>query len=856
MALLKPFAKTWWQDRLRREGYLWTVAAGFVVALFSFWAWELNHALEEIDARTEERLDQHQQALLADKAEQLRDLFQSIYQNVRTISLLPMVREVDGGNRKSTAEDVVLDGRLSADADRTIKQIYANLQANVRVSEVYYVRDGFRPEQGEVPFFMYDEHIVGDRNDEHASGAARPDAPDEVEDVEYAYFQKQLDWFRQHEPEFRFAAQIDAIPALISPLLRTCDNTQYESISGGDERDAFGLLYSVPVYGARQGRFRGLVSAILRANVLEAILVGVPFLVITERDRGVADQMGFKMPPASHFVLEEAKYGIRIADRRSTVIAGGPAAPASHADGGRWAARTLDLPSDGEWVLRHHLPVAEIEALSAPLRAERRVVIAARIALALLLAVLIGAIYLAQRRRQKDLLWLAQHDPLTQLPNRRVFFSRLNEAIGRASARRERVALFFIDINDFNAVNDSLGHHGGDQLLVELARRLRDRVRLTDEVVRLPADLRFLVSRLGGDEFGLIAEGVSDSADVPAIAERIRAGLREPFAIGEQQVEITTCMGIAVYPDDASDAEELLLSADTAMHHCRREGFGYHLFNEALRKRAEREHLLAVELHSALGNNEFALFYQPKVDLGDSSVVSFEALLRWRSPRFGLVSPLEFIPLLERSGMIVEVGAWVLRQACSDLRSLRARGWADGQVSVNVSVRQLRDAGFHETVRRILEETGTAPESLILEVTESIAMDNFAEGLALLRRIKALGVKLAIDDFGTGYSSLTYLSQLPADYLKLDKAFISPMQESERAVQVVASVISLAKGLSLRTIAEGVEEVEQADALARLGCEMIQGYLLSRPMPLADAEGWLVRRLADGPEITGRPVAA
>lgn len=855
MRLLKLFTRLWWQDRLRREGFLWAVAAGFVVALFAFWGWELNRALVDIDARIEERIDRHQQALLDGKTEELRDLFQSIYQNVRTVSLLPMVREVEGGNRARADEDIVRAGRFSADADRTIKQIYANLQANVQVSEVYYVRDGFRPDRGEVPFFMYDEYIVGGQSHEHAAVAGHPDAPQEIEDVEYAYFQKQLDWFRQHEPEYRFASRIDAIPALISPLLRTCDNTQYLSISAGNERDAFGLLYSVPVYGQGQGRFRGLVSAIVRANVLEARLVGVPFLILTEKDRALAGRLGFTMPAPSHFVLEETTYGIRIADRRSAIANGGEATDDS-AGRGRWAARSIDLPTDGTWTLRHHLTAAELESLATPLRAERHMVIWARIALALLLVVLIGGVYLSLRRRQKDLLWLAQHDPLTQLPNRRVFFSRLEQALTRSAPRGERVALFFIDVNEFNAINDSLGHHGGDQLLIEMARRLRDRVRLTDDVMRVPPDLRFLVSRLGGDEFGVIAEGVSAATDVPSIAERIKAGLREPIPVGDQLIEISTSIGVAVYPDDARDAEELLLSADTAMHHCRQEGFGYHLFNEALRKRAEREHLLAVELHSALGNREFELFYQPKVALGDAAVVSFEALLRWRSPRFGMVSPLEFVPLLERSGQIVEVGAWVLRQACLDLSKLQSRGWATGHMSVNVSVRQLRDRNFHEEVRRILDETGTAPEVVILEVTESIAMDNFAEGLALLRRIKALGVKLAIDDFGTGYSSLTYLSQLPADFLKLDKAFISPMRESEKAMQVVASVISLAKGLSLKTIAEGVEELEQAHELARLGCEIIQGYLMAKPMPLSDAEGWLVERLGGVAGLAGRPIAA
>lgn len=844
--------KRW--SALWREGRQWLAATGFVLALFAFWGWELNHALGDITERTEERLVAHQQALLDGKAEDIRDVFQSIYQSVRTISLLPMVREAPGGNRPSTAHNVVRDGRFSPDADRTLQQIYSNLQANVQVSEVYYVIDGFRPEAGEVPFFMYDEHISGGGRLGDEEERAHSDALAEIEDVEYAYYLKQLEWFRRHEPTYRFASRIEEIPAIISPLMRTCDNTQYVSIAQGNERDAYGLLYSVPVYDLAQGQFRGIVSAVLRANVLEARLVGVPFLILTERDQALAAQLGFSMPEsASQFVLEERTHGIRITDRRNGEL---DAAGGANTAAGRWAVRTVDLATGGEWTLRHYLQPAEIETLAAPLVAEWRIALASRVALAALLVALIAAVYLAQRRRQKDLLWLAQHDPLTQLPNRRVFFARLGDAITRSSQRGERVGLFFIDVNDFNAVNDTLGHHGGDQMLVEIARRLRERVRLTDEVIRLPVDPRFLVSRLGGDEFGVIVEGVATAHDVPLIADRLVAGLREPIVIGEQLVEISTSIGVAVFPDDARDAEELLLSADTAMHQCRRQGDGYHLFNEALRKRAEREHLLSVELHSALGNNEFELVYQPKVALATASVISFEALLRWRSARFGMVSPMEFIPLLERSGQIIAVGAWVMRQACQDLHTLQAHGWDAGHISVNVSVRQLRDLRFQEEVTRILTETATPPEALIIEVTESIAMDDVVEGVDMLRRLRALGVKLAIDDFGTGYSSLTYLSQLPADFLKLDKAFISSMHESDKAMHVVASVIALAKGLSLRTIAEGVEDPAQAAELRRLGCEMIQGYLMARPMPLAEAESWLVDNLQGVSGAGGAPLAA
>lgn len=841
-------------DGARRDVRLWLAATAFVVSVVVFWAWELFRILDDIDRRIEEKLAAHQAQLLDRKGEELRDLFTSLYQNTRTVALLPMVREVTGGNRRSAGEDVVALGRFSPDAHRTVQQIYSNLQANIQVSELYYVLDGFQPGAGEVPFFMYDEYIAGTRDAAAPAGPTPPDQPPEVEEVEYAYYAKQLDWFRANEPRFRFASRIEEIPAIISPLLRTCDNTQFVSRAQGNEQDTFGFLYSVPVYDRASGLFKGLVSAVVRANVLEARLLGIPFLVITDRDREIAARIGFTVPAdVAPFVLREEKHGIEIFDRRQPAFAGGQAA----ADRlpGRWATRHLDLASDGSWQLAHYLSPLQIAVLSAPLRQERVQAIVSRIALLLLLAGLIAAVYMAQRRRQKDLLWLAQHDPLTELPNRRVFFSRLEEAIGRSAGRGERVALFFVDINQFNAINDLLGHRGGDQMLVGIARRLRDRVRITDEVTRVPADPRFLVSRLGGDEFAVIAEGVASLSDVPTIADRLVMGLREPIRIRDQEVDISASIGVAVFPDDARDAEELLLSADTAMHQCRAEGFGYHLFNEALRKQAEREHLLSLELQSALVREEFELFYQPKMLLADSRVVSFEALLRWRSEKFGMVCPVEFIPLLERSGHIQEVGEWVLRQACCDLARFQQRGWPDGHMSVNVSVRQLRRMSFHDDVARVLASTGTNPQSLILEVTESIAMDNAVDGVDTLRRLKELGVKLAIDDFGTGYSSLTYLSQFPADYLKLDKAFIDRMGSSEKAMHIVSSVIALARGLSLRTIAEGVEDQGQADLLRSLGCEMIQGYLLARPMPLVEAERWLDGMLAGRGAVAPTPVA-
>ena len=450
---------------------------------------------------------------------------------------------------------------------------------------------------------------------------------------------------------------------------------------------------------------------------------------------------------------------------------------------------------------------------------------------------------------------MAHYDQLTDLPNRRLFFDRMENGMARSLRNKTKMGLFFVDLAGLNAINDRYGHHGGDLLLVKMAKRLHDHLRETDGIFggdrsgaapdqpRPRAPLKFLLSRLGGDEF--VCEDLRSADDLIIVAERIINCVKEPFTLSNEKVEITLNVGAALFPDDAGDAERLLMSADSAMHECKQTHSRYVLFNEEMRQRAERLHLLTLELMTALQKGQFELFYQPKALLLDGQVVSMEALIRWHHPTLGLVSPVEFIPILERNGAIVELGEWIVEQACRDLHHLTEAGFPEVRLSVNVSVRQLKRGNFHSFLRETLAANGIEARRLILEITETMVMEDLMKGREALLALKAVGVSLAIDDFGAGYSSLTYLQHLPLDSLKIDKSLIDGMVD-ERAIHVVASVIRLAQGLSLKTIAEGIETEEQRTLIGRLGCDMMQGYLLSRPLPLAAIVDWLNERRANG----------
>jgi len=415
---------------------------------------------------------------------------------------------------------------------------------------------------------------------------------------------------------------------------------------------------------------------------------------------------------------------------------------------------------------------------------------------------------------------LAHHDSLTDLPNRLLLNDRLSHAIARASRSRDSVAAIFIDLDRFKHVNDSFGHPQGDALLKQAAARLTDCVRADDTV-----------ARIGGDEFTLLLEDVGGENGCSVVARKVLEAFAEPFAIAEHEVFVTPSLGIALYPESGADAETLLRNADAAMYQAKQQGGNtYAFYTQALTTRAFERVRLEGSLRRALERDEFTLRYQPQVDMTSGEIVGAEALVRWQHPDEGLVGPDRFIPFAEETGMIIPIGAWVMRKTCLVAAQWLEAGFDVRHVSVNVAGPQLHRGGLLETVQAALEGSGLPASKLELEVTEGFVMERAERSLATLRALRELGVRLAIDDFGTGYSSLGYLKRLPINVLKIDQSFVHGTPADSESSGICKAVISLAHNLDLMVVAEGVETEEQRDFLVDAGCRLGQGYLFSRPV--------------------------
>jgi diguanylate cyclase (GGDEF)-like protein/PAS domain S-box-containing protein len=435
----------------------------------------------------------------------------------------------------------------------------------------------------------------------------------------------------------------------------------------------------------------------------------------------------------------------------------------------------------------------------------------------------IGSVTDITQRREAEsrIAFLAHHDALTELPNRTLARDRTQLAMAIADRSGKKLAVVFLDLDHFKTVNDSLGHTAGDTLLREAAARLLRCVRESDTV-----------SRQGGDEFLVTMPELPDSDAVAAAVAKIVEAMGTPFAIEGQELAVSASAGIAVYPDDGPDFDTLLKKADTAMYHAKESGRGtYRFFSEQMNVDSIEHLRIRTALHRALEHREFELHFQPQIDLASGRMVGAEALLRWRHPDLGMVPPSRFIPVAESSGTIVPIGEWAMRDACRQAAAWARAGHADLVVAVNLSAAQFRRGNLYETVRSALDESGADPRLLELELTESILIGDTQVVLESVRRIKALGVRLSIDDFGTGYSSLSYLRHFPVDKLKIDQSFVRDMVENPESEAIVRAIVQLARALSLRTIAEGVETAEAASRLRLLGCDEAQGYYFSRPMP-------------------------
>lgn len=422
-----------------------------------------------------------------------------------------------------------------------------------------------------------------------------------------------------------------------------------------------------------------------------------------------------------------------------------------------------------------------------------------------------------RRRAEERIRHLAHHDGLTGLPNRMLFRDRLEQALAAARRSADVVVVLGLDLDRFKEINDLHGHAAGDELLAQVSMRLGAELRQGDTL-----------ARLGGDEFAVIQPGIDHADAAPALAQRLIDTIADPFQLAGQQVQIGVSIGIAVYPGDGQDAETLLRNADLALYRAKADGRGTLCsFEPEMDARLQARRQLERELREALVRGELTLHFQPLADTGDRTITAFEALVRWSHPVRGLIPPAEFIPLAEDSGLILGLGEWVLRAACS-----QAASWASPlRVAVNLSPAQFAHGDLPGLVQRVLRETGLAPERLELEITEGVLIKDSERALAILRQLKAIGVRIAMDDFGTGYSSLSYLQRFPFDKLKIDQSFVRLSEQSADSRAIIRAVIGLGKSLGMPVVAEGVETAGQLSLLAGECCDEVQGYLIGRPVP-------------------------
>jgi diguanylate cyclase (GGDEF)-like protein len=429
---------------------------------------------------------------------------------------------------------------------------------------------------------------------------------------------------------------------------------------------------------------------------------------------------------------------------------------------------------------------------------------------------------LQQRKRTEDRVnHIAFHDDLTSLPNRLMLNRTLDQAVSRHRRAGTQLAILFMDVDRFKVINDSLGHEVGDSLLRQVADRLREHSREGD-----------MVARMGGDEFVVLIENHDNLQDLSTCARRLVEQLGAPYALGRRDYHVTLSIGISVFPSDGNDSQALLKAADVAMYRAKASGRNNHLFYSPSMNVHTAERLeLESDLRHALERGEFLLHYQPKVDIATGLITGIEALLRWEHPLRGLISPMDFIPIAEETGLIVPIGEWVLATACARNKVWQDQGLGKLSVAVNLSARQFADPMLLPKLTRIIHESGLDPSSLELEITESVVMSHGECAVAALEKLKSIGVLIAIDDFGTGYSSLAYLKRFPIDILKVDRSFIRDIPSDSGDMKITRAIIAMAHSLRLKVVAEGVETQDQLTFLRAQHCDSVQGYFLHRPLP-------------------------
>ena len=431
----------------------------------------------------------------------------------------------------------------------------------------------------------------------------------------------------------------------------------------------------------------------------------------------------------------------------------------------------------------------------------------------------------------------SQIDRLTGLPNRNLLWDRLEQSMLAARRSDVSVAIITVGIDRFSRINDGLGHAVGDQVLKEVANRLKKTIRSNDTV-----------ARLGGDLFALVM-AVTAQDDAVIVAEKLLNITNAPIVVDGQELSVTVSVGISIYPSDGEDADTLLKGSDSALHHAKDIGKNcYQFFSNDMNSRAKQRIQLESDLRKALENDEFRVFYQPKVDIESDAIVGSEALIRWIHPERGMISPGEFIPVAEESGLIGPIGEWVLRKSCEENALWQSQGLKGVKVSVNMAVPQFRSRAIVQQVKDILNETGLRAEMLEIEITESMLMGRTEEVIAKLQAMRDIGISIAIDDFGTGYSSLNYLSRFPITTLKIDRAFVQDLESNQRQAEITRAIIGLSQGLELGVIAEGTENAQHIAFLKKHGCNTVQGFYYSRPVPSEEFEDMLRNGVISKPD--------
>lgn len=442
--------------------------------------------------------------------------------------------------------------------------------------------------------------------------------------------------------------------------------------------------------------------------------------------------------------------------------------------------------------------------------------------IALLVGILVAAFVLFYTNRVgRERERLATHDTLTGLPNRMLFMDRLDQSLIRAKRHDTLVGVMFIDLDRFKRVNDTLGHASGDQLICEVAKRLQATARAED-----------IVARLGGDEFVVVISDVVELKNILHVVEKMLAAVATPYRIAERELFCSCSIGISVYPNDGDESDSLLKNADTAMYHAKSSGRNrFQLYDAAMNAMAGERLQQETELHYALERDEFVFHYQPQVNLETGRTLAVEALIRWNHPDKGMLAPAIFLDMLEETGDIISVGRKLLQVACHQAAAWHAAGFTDLDLAVNVSSKEFWHEGLISSVQASLAQSGLPPRALQLELTEGIFMEDIDAAVDRIHELKALGISVAVDDFGTGYSSLAHLKRFPIDVLKIDRYFVKDIQHAPVNEALISSILALSKGLNLGTVAEGVENKEQLELLRKLGCQVVQGHLVSQPVP-------------------------